>query len=181
MSVKVTYKDLGLNRYLERAREAGLKALRVGVVGQKAEERNEQGVSYGAIALYNEFGTHDANGNVHIPERSFIRSTMKNRALTGAAAKSAALAYFKLGLDMTAALAFAAAPLIEAMRARILEGVPPPNKRSTVRQKGSDDPLIDTGGLLQHLGFVVVRHGGDVVNSGARVEDFEQYEVGSDE
>lgn len=177
MAGKLTYKDLGLGQFLRRSAEANTKVLRVGVVGQKAEDKAPDGTPYGLVALYNEFGTKDG----HVPERSFVRSTMRDRALTGVAAVRVGVAYFRLGMDLGAALAYAAAPIVDAMKAKVRAGGEPftPNAASTIRQKGSTQPLIDSGGLEQHVGYIVVRNSGDTVEAGQETE-FEAYEVGGE-
>jgi hypothetical protein len=173
VTVKLEYKDLGLASFLKRVAEADVKAARVGVVGPKAQESSPRGTPYGVVALINEFGSVDG----HVPERSFIRAAARDRNLVAAAAVAASVAYFRLNTSLTDALARGAEPIVREMRRLVATGVPPANAPETIRQKGFDHPLFETGGLEAAISHQVVRSGGDIVESGASVEEFQAFEV----
>lgn len=126
-------------------------SVKVGVVGDVDEDLV-------ISASANEFGTDIAGKghNTTIPERSFIRSTMDEQSaeleamagrlimmiLEGKITKNDALS--RLGLFMQSKI-----------RAKIVDLRSPPNKPSTITAKRSDNPLIDTGRLLQSISYEV--------------------------
>lgn len=110
------------------------------------------------VATVNEFGSRDGR----IPERSFLRSTIDRnrtaylvklgaaglRALVGGRAGLVA-ALHRLGLEVAT-----------DVRRTIITLRTPPNAASTVRRKGSDNPLVDTGRLAQSVTWEVRMGGG---------------------
>lgn len=110
-------------------------------------------VELGAI---HEFGSSDGR----IPERSFLRGTMKKKRkahneIIRKLARSITLgkgtpenALNKLGARVSA-----------DVKETIANGVQPPNAPSTVRRKGSSKPLVDTGALRQAITWQVVSKG----------------------
>lgn len=106
------------------------------------------------IATIHEYGAPEA----HIPERSSIRSTMRDRReeLTSLQAKIAKL-IFAGKIDERRAMDLLGAWLSGAIKARIIAGGGfAPLAPATVRAKGSSKPLIDTGQLVSSVTFVVV-------------------------
>lgn len=105
------------------------------------------------IASANEYGTRDGR----IPERSFIRSTMdenrrklltKTKRLLKNEKYNIRKILNLLGLEIT-----------RLIQRKITTLSSPPNKPSTIRAKGSDNPLIDTGQLRQTIRHEVVPDG----------------------
>ena len=110
----------------------------------------------GTIAHYaaiNEFGSDK------IPERSFIRSTMTARSAAYTAAMDGAIRRaITTGLDRGDALRMIEASLqklgiivVGDIQNTISSGIDPANAPSTIAQKGSSKPLIDTGALRQAI------------------------------
>ncbi len=108
------------------------------------------GTSQAEVAFWNEFGTEN------IPERSFIRSTadekrgnytrtMKGEALKIMAGKSTV----KVSLEKVGLLAQG------HVRKKIKNLKSPPNAPATIKAKGSSNPLIDTGLMLQSINYEV--------------------------
>jgi hypothetical protein len=107
-----------------------------------------------------EFGTNSAGkgGTTTIPERSWLRSTVdENRkkwqglivdlffdAISGKTSVQKALS--KLGVVIQ-----------EAVRGQILRGGKPliPNKPSTAKEKGRNQPLVDSKKLWRSVGYEV--------------------------
>lgn len=97
-------------------------------------------------ATFNEFGTAD------IPERPFFRESLrKNRTKYGKALGRA------LQRDLAAdrALGLIGAEAAADLQESITTLRTPPNAPSTVAQKGSSNPLIDTGRMRQSVTFDV--------------------------
>jgi hypothetical protein len=137
----VKTKDTGFNNYKDAFKELDSKKVAVGLFADVGDEVLTKGV-------VNEFGTTQAgkNHNITIPERSFIRSTYnKNYKKVGRRfgqiAKSISNGNYKvksklklIGLEQEAAIKKAMVDLRT-----------PANAESTIRKKGSSNPLIDTG------------------------------------
>lgn len=107
-------------------------------------------------ATWNEFGTHDKKGKVLIPERSFIRACFDtekaeiNRDMGKIAERIVAgQMKVKTGLDL----------LGDVTKGRVQEYAiklsAPPNKASTIKKKGSSNPLVDTGQMIGSIDYKV--------------------------
>ncbi len=145
---KVEDIDRGWKRIQKQLMKAGGAFTKVGV---QEGERREDGTDLVTVAAANEFGTK------RIPERSFIRSTtdeqrgkveqMKQRILTGIA-------------DGTETIDNGLAKLGEFMETKIRDKIvklaEPPNAEFTIARKGSSNPLVDKGQLLQSIRHVEV-------------------------
>lgn len=134
------------------------KALRVGVLastGGMAQHSDRTHLSLIEIAAIHEFGSPAAN----VPERSFIRRTFleKSDAFKVVIAK-VAKALVQGKLDPQRALELLGVWASTEVRNTVALGphIPPPLKEETVRRKGSDRPLVDTGRLLGAIQWEVV-------------------------
>ncbi len=123
-------------------------------VGIRQGEPSGDGVDLVDIAMFNELGT------VHIPSRPFLRDSvdangdqintflqsLKKKLLQGASAEDVLkkIGVFQKGL----------------IQKQIVEGDFEPNKEKTIRRKGSDTPLVDTGRMRQSVNFVIQQKGG---------------------
>lgn len=125
-------------------------------VGYKAGEAVEpSGADVADVALFNEFGTY------RIPARPFLRDSVDNNAgkiETVCKAQLESVAHGK-----SAAAAFAAIYEMQAalIRDTIAGGGFAPNAESTVAKKHSSKPLIDTGTMMQSVGFEIRAKGGE--------------------
>ncbi len=108
------------------------------------------GTPTGLVAGANEFGTST------IPERSFLRSTMEEKQE----------AYSKLGAElmqlvaadkmtMEEAATITGLQMVADVQDKITELKDPPNAPSTIKRKGSDNPLIDTGHLRNQINYKI--------------------------
>lgn len=141
---KVKVNRRGLDRVKKALKEAGSKAVKVGVLGA-------EGSDLVMVATYNEFGTET------IPERSFLRSTMNvNRAKYQKGLQRALEAVIDGSLDTDRALGLVGLEIVKDIQTTILELRDPPNAEATIERKGSSNPLIDTGRLRQSIQFDVV-------------------------
>ncbi len=108
----------------------------VGVLGSAGESEVQ-------IAAVHEFGSQDG----HIPQRSYLRSTIDDR-------RSEILDSLELQLkkaDAAVAAGRVGMQVVSMVRERIRGRISPALKPSTIKRKGSDVPLIDTGRLLQSI------------------------------
>lgn len=135
----VTVRDNGAARLI-RTVGSGPGSVDVGSIGPRAAaEHGDDGVSVAQILEWAEFG-------IGQPMRSWLRAwidenqegiravqrTEYAKVLRGAQTKDQALA--RIGLW-----------IVGQIQARIAAGIAPANAESTIRQKGSSTPLIDTG------------------------------------
>lgn len=109
-------------------------------------------ITMAQLGAIHEFGSSDGR----IPERSFMRSSVdasKKKLETMLSKLSAQVLDGKMGKKQ--ALGLVGTFVQNLFRAKITAGVPPPNKPSTVKRKGSSKPLVDTGQLLGAIDFEV--------------------------
>lgn len=108
----------------------------VGVFGEEAAE----------VAFYNEYGTK------HIPARSFIRSTLAEHQ------RDIVRFYienFQKHNDAKMAAAATSQYIEGLIVARIASGHFTPNAPATIKKKGRNQPLIDTGRMMNSVKGVV--------------------------
>lgn len=136
----------------------------VGVLAEKGGDAThvDSGMTLIEIAATHEFGSADG----HIPERSFIRSTLYVRSQAALAQKIEAAAKLVIDgkLEPKKALellgTFAASEIKNTITFNEADGYGeypyPPLADSTIKAKGSSVPLIDTGQLKNSITYVVV-------------------------
>lgn len=124
----------------------------VGVLGDKATQEHEGGITNAHLATIHEFGVEwvDENGTHRIiVERSFLRANLsKNQAQYGVLAQK----LFGLVIDgkipIERALGILGAKVSADTQAFIANNeVQPPSSDATNEAKGSDTTLVDTGVL----------------------------------
>lgn len=137
----------------------------VGVLAEKGGNAQHAGskMTLVELAAVHEFGSSDG----HIPERSFIRSTLYVRSADELARKVEAAAKLVVSgkLDANKALnllgTFAASEIKNTITQNEADGYGeygyPPNADSTIKAKGSSVPLIDTGQLKNSITYAVVK------------------------
>lgn len=142
MSVKDV--DLGMDRLIADLFGLGVPLVYVGVRGQADGE-------LATIAAANEFGTRDG----HVPERSFLRSTVDENRAEYAKALGQVLEGVIDGRSATPGLQRIGVRAKADVQRKIRAIKTPPNAPSTIRQKGSRNPLIDTGRLRQSIDYEI--------------------------
>lgn len=131
--------------------------IHIGVFSDSGDAKN--GTNYALIAGVHEFGAtiEHEKGAIHIPERSFIRSTFDEKANEWAKFVQKRLPKVILGQ-------MAPRQLVELLGEKITADIKlkikaindPPNAPSTIAKKKSSSPLIDTDGLRQRVTYKVV-------------------------
>jgi len=122
--------------------------VRVGFPEGNAEQSNIE------KAIWNEFGTRRG-----IPERPFMRNTMRdNRKKYVRAMKTSVPKILKGETALRTVLAKLGALVQGDIQAEITALATPPNAPSTIKRKGSSNPLIDTGEMRQAVTWVI-EHG----------------------
>jgi hypothetical protein len=138
--------DKKFDAFVSTLKALGAKAAYVGVLASgKANESHgngEDAITNVQVATWNEFGTDD------IDERSFLRDTLtiKKAEIEASMAK-------RVGLALTGKISpdevheRTGLQVVGMCQQRISDGIPPGNAPSTLAQKDSAPPLIDTGQL----------------------------------
>lgn len=138
-------------RYFRELEKLAKLEVRVGFQG---DETYEDGTSLAEVAAYNELGTSDT------PARPFMKQSFEkhekelqaacdrvNKAIVGGASAEQALD----GLGVT---------VKGIVQEEIVDGGFAPNAPSTIKKKGSERPLVDTGHMRQSVNYVVKKRGG---------------------
>lgn len=137
---EVIERDKGWKRIQREVAEARRGGVKVGVLGDAGA--SEEGTDLIDIAIYNEFGTRG------IPARPFIRGAYDEKRRQLAKRKER---LWNLILQGRIGARRALGLLGEEHQGQIQEFMTalsqPPNAPSTIAQKGSSNPLIDTGRL----------------------------------
>lgn len=123
-------------------------------VGFQGDQKYEDGTSIAKVAAINEFGASD------IPERPFMRQSFENHEGELQAACDAAQRLVSSGGSAEQALQQIGVVAKGLVQDEIVNGGFAPNAESTIKKKGSEQPLIDTGTMRQSVNFVVKRRGG---------------------
>lgn len=122
--------------------------------GFQGDQKYEDGTSIAQVAAVNEFGASD------IPERPFMRQSFENHEGELQAACDAAQRLVSSGGSAEQALQQIGVVAKGLVQDEIVNGGFAPNAESTIKKKGSEQPLIDTGTMRQSVNFVVKRRGG---------------------
>lgn len=127
--------------------------VKVGVVGDGAGQSHaDSGLTNAELAAVHEFGTIDG----HIPERSFLRSTIdENAEKYHDFAKALHLKVIEGKITTTDALGLFGARVVADVKRKLQAGIDPPLADSTVDRKGSSKPLIDTGALINSITWML--------------------------
>lgn len=136
---------------LAQVAELGRAEVRAGIVGPKAAEVHpDTGLTNAELGLLMELGNEDRGGN--IPQRSFVRSTLRDPAIRAefAVLLGRVTNAVLLGkMDRDRALGLLGAWAAGKIRERIVNHqIRPEDKPATVAAKGHDVPLIGTTGQL---------------------------------
>lgn len=148
MKSTLTIDDKRWQEILELLPEIEGASVAVGI--QSDAGTGEGGTPIAAYAAWNEFGTRSA------PARSFIRSTVDEKTAEWNKLADALISQM-LALKVTPEQAFAL--LGEKAQADIKQKIislrEPPNDPATINIKGSSNPLIDTGAMLNAVRYEV--------------------------
>ena len=133
-------------RLAELAAQATTAKVRVGIIAQ-ANYDGSDGESVAQVAFWNEYGT------ATIPPRPFFRNTIAQHKDEWP--KQAAALMEANGGDVRQTLEL----MGEGVKGQIVETIQnlqtPPNASATVKKKGFDKPLIDTGTLWRSIDYEV--------------------------
>jgi hypothetical protein len=159
VSATVKDRDNGYRDLMLRLQKAsGGADVTVGIHEDVASQIHGEGpATIGEVATYNEFGTSRS------PRRSFVadwadENDGPHKDLFRKIAQSI-LGTGRRALGLDEGMRLFGEKLKGSMVRRMGDGIPPPNAPSTIAQKGSSTPGVDTGELRQHVDFKVTTKG----------------------
>ena len=155
MASSVRVVDRGADDILTAVREAakGME-VRVGVIGKEAEAQHQaDDLTVADIASSHEFG-------VGVPQRSWLRDWCDEHQRANERELRLAAASILRGRSslLQEAHRFGVAS-VGSIQERMSRSIPPPNAPATIRRKGSDTTLIDTGQFRSSITYDVQRDG----------------------
>ena len=121
--------------------------VKVGIMADAGSEKD--GASLVEVATYNEFGTQ------HIPARPFVRQTTDNNRWAWGSMAARLEDRVAHGMDPHQALEILGNKAEGDMKATIGRGHFAPNAPNTIKQKGSSQPLIETGRMRNSVSHKV--------------------------
>lgn len=138
-------------RFLQELRKLEKSEVRVGF--QVGDNTYDEGADVAEIAAYNELGSSDT------PARPFMKQSFENHEDTLKAACDQANKTLASGGTAEQALNKIGVICKGLVQQEIVDGGFEPNAESTVKKKGSDKPLIDTGLMRQSVNYVIKSRG----------------------
>lgn len=146
VGVRVTDRDLGFKKRVRNLQNLNNKSVKAGILSSAGTEDN--GVKIVDVAIYNEFGTS------RIPSRPFVRIASEKNQQTWANETEKIVDKIVAGYD--ANFSNLGDRMVENIKDVIGDkNLLVPNAPSTIRRKGHDKPLIDTGKLKASIDFEV--------------------------
>lgn len=158
--VSVTTKgDVGFKNLADALKASKGMWVSVGIL--EPEIKYPNGATLGQVALWHEFGTHNANGTFKMAKRSFIRSTTDENVRGLEREKTSVIQLVQQGrMTMLKAFERLGAFLQVRIQAKIQDGIPPPLRPYTLQRKARlqqpETPLIATKTLFEHIVFAVL-------------------------
>lgn len=150
MASRLLEYDRGYKGIVKATIEAAGPRVVVGVMGKGRAARGD--LTIGELAMVQEFGTK----NGHVPERSFLRSTMDEQRVAIANLQEKLLKLIQDGkISPEEALRRVGVFAKSKVIAKIDSSVPPPNAPSTIRRKGHGRTLRETDTLRNAVDYEV--------------------------
>lgn len=148
--VRITLTGEG-RRFEQTLRELRDQEVRIGF--QHGEAAGEDGTALCDIAMWNELGTE------RIPSRPFLRKSVDENQAEISEFLQAQKEGILRGDSARQILNRIGIFQKDLIQEKITEGSYAPNAAATIRRKGSDKPLIDTGRMRQSVNYVIRRKG----------------------
>ena len=134
-----------LDEFLRRAKTAdGVNAVEIGFF---SDAKYPDGTPVTNVAAYNEFGTENKDGSVHIPERPFFRQAIPKMKTPILNVLVADVNPRTMVVDRRTAERCGVVGQ-GVLQRQIVLLKEPPNSAATIALKKSSNPLVDTGVLL---------------------------------
>ncbi len=134
-------------RYFQELNKLANLEIQVGF--QSGQSKYENGADVAEIAAYNEFGSSST------PPRPFMKQSFENHQSELQAGCDSVNKKLAEGGNAEEALKTLGTFAKGLVQEEIVSGGFAPNAESTVKQKGSSQPLIDTGRMRQSVNFII--------------------------
>ena len=152
MNVKVTDRLTPEGRrFMQQIKELSELEVRIGF--QQGEAQEDDGTDICDIAAWNELGT------ANIPSRPFLRKSVDENEQAINDFLKDEMAMLKNGTSAEQILKEIGIFQKGLIQEKIRNGDYVPNAVSTIRKKGSAQPLIDTGRMRQSVNYVIKKKG----------------------
>ena len=159
MPIRVTVKSRSSGSILrkikaaQRAQVNGVSRVHVGFFD---ESKYDNGTPVPNVAAWNEFGTESRKGNTQSPPRPFMRNS--NRRMKPRVKKFLRERVDPHTMVVTRQLAGQVGTLlVNDVKRSIVELRNPPLAESTIKKKGSTNPLIDDGVMKDSTTYKVIK------------------------
>ncbi len=151
MAGKVKVDDKVWRELTKELTKIAKKFVKVGILESKGGNDDlGGGITAAGLGAIHEFGTNT------IPARSFLRTTFKaNRSAFKTLTKKLTAKFLERKMSGINMLGIIGLWGQKEIKNRILSNIAPPLAEATVKGKGSDLALVDTGGLLNSIHFEV--------------------------
>lgn len=146
-------------QFMKELQELAELEVRIGF--QRDGSTEENGAELIDIAMWNEFGTEGKYGGEHIPSRPFMRDSIDKHIPAIEHALMSVGEDFLKGASARAALETIGVFQKDLMQTEIEQGDFIANRPATIKKKGSDHPLIDTGQMKNSVNFWIGKKGSD--------------------
>lgn len=150
---KIVDKDTGFDAFFNRLDLLNGTVIKVGIQAKQGAQIRSAGRTVADIGNIHEFGAPRAN----IPERSFLRATMDENIQKHERLVKKAIEDVTKGRNPDAVLFQVAQSVRNDVIEKIDSNIPPPLAASTVKRKGDDLALVDTGIMRNAISGVVER------------------------
>lgn len=148
----MTIKDLGFNSILRELRTLQRSEVAVGIVGTEAQTKHpDSDLTLAEVAAVNEYGSDDG----HIPERPAHRNCAEDNQAEIAKNTQNAISAVLSGAKAQAVMDRLGVWYTGKVKQAIADFDTPPNAPATIRAKGANNPLIDTGRTRNSVTHVV--------------------------
>lgn len=150
--------DRGYRQFISHFGDLSGAAVFVGIRQAAGSEIDEEtGMTLVGYATINEFGSSKPPGTQgYVPERSYLRSTVDEHNARYSDLIGRSVDKYLMGQgDLKAGLEGVGLIAVRDVQRKIRTLREPPNAPSTIRQKGSSNPLIADGRLVQSIDFEV--------------------------
>lgn len=148
----MTIKDLGFNKILRELRALARSEVAVGIIGSEATTKHpDSDLTLAEVAAVNEYGSEDG----HVPERPAHRNCADDNQSEITKNTQAAISAVLSGAKAQAVMDRIGVWYTGKVKQAIADFDSPPNAPATIRAKGANNPLIDTGRTRNSVTHVV--------------------------
>jgi hypothetical protein len=155
ISVQTQLLDAGWEKFKDALDTLEDTEIVIGILGQKAMERHETGITLAQAAAINEYGSDDG----HIPERAAHRTAFDKHSKGLSRRLAGSVRLIGSGTPVQQQLDKLGLWYVAQVRNEVQMWNDPENADATIAKKGVNNPLIDTGRTVNAIQHLVRRAG----------------------